>query len=220
MIGKAHYPSYKNLDPLLDVKWLKSLDAYIIERLQRRLSAARDLAFYTGPFVLDKAAPTLPGSRLVSLSRSRRVDDYYDLDQPELWEPSEEADEFSELMSFIGTLPFRATGRILIMYDDSGRAVSAHRDHDSKDLCHEFIWFRTNLNKPFYMLNPESGEKLYVTSHAAWFDTVNQFHGADHSGGLSFSIRVDGIFTDEFRSRIPFPRDNRASAPSVWAETG
>ena len=220
MIGKVHYPSYKNLDPLLDVEWLKTLDAYIIERLQRRLSAARDLAFYTGPFVLDKAAPTLPGSRMVSLSRSRREDDYYDLDQPELWEPSEEADEFSELMSFIGTLPFRATGRILIMYDDSGRAVSAHRDHDSKDLCHEFIWFRTNFNKPFYMLNPESGEKLYVTSHAAWFDTVNQFHGADHSGGLSFSIRVDGIFTDEFRSRIPYPASNRASAPSVWAGTG
>ena len=106
---------------------------------------------------------------------------------------------------------------MIIMYDDSGRAVTAHRDHDSVDLCHEFVWFRTSFNKPFYMLNPETGEKLYVASHAAWFDTVNQYHGADASGGLSFSIRIDGVFTDEFRSRIPFPARGRAAAPSLWA---
>ncbi len=102
------------------------------------------------------------------------------------------------------------------MYDDSGRAVSAHRDHDSTDLCHEFIWFRTNLEKPFFMLNPDSGEKLYVASHAAWFDTVNQYHGADATGGLSFSIRVDGRFCDEFRRHIPFCEQNLAAAPSLW----
>lgn len=88
-------------------------------------------------------------------------------------------------MSFIATLPFEATGRIIIMYDDSGRAVSAHRDHDSVDLCPEFLWFRTNLEKPFYMLNPTTGEKRYVASHAAWFDTVYQYHGADATGALS-----------------------------------
>jgi hypothetical protein len=123
-------------------------------------------------------------------------------------------------MAFIATLPFKATGRMLVIYDDSGRAVSAHRDHDSRDLCHEFIWFRTNLGKPFYMLDPDTGEKLYVASHAAWFDTVNQFHGADATGELSFSIRVDGVFTDEFRRGIPFPAENRASAPALWAMQG
>jgi hypothetical protein len=217
MIGRATYPSYKTLDPFLDVEWLKSLDGYITERIERRLARARDLAFYTGPFLLDEKSPCLPGSRLVYLSRSKREENYYDLDRTDLWAPSEEADEFRELMDFIATLPFRDTGRMIIMYDDSGRAVTAHRDHDSADLCHEFIWFRTNLNKPFYMLKPETQEKLYVGSHAAWFDTVNQYHGADSSGGLSFSIRVDGIFTDEFRSRIPWPETIRSSAPSLWA---
>jgi hypothetical protein len=51
-------------------------------------------------------------------------------------------------MDFIATLPFKATGRMIIMYDDSGRSVSAHKDHDSVDLCHEFIWLRTNFAKP------------------------------------------------------------------------
>ena len=156
---------------------------------------------------------------MVYLARSEREDDYYDLDRTELWHPTPEAEEFSELMDFIATLPFKATGRMLIMYDDSGRAVSAHRDHDSAELCHEFIWMRTNLDKPFYMLNPETGEKLYVASHSAWFDSVNQYHGADATGGLSFSIRVDGVFSDAFRNQIPFPETGRASAPSLWACT-
>ena len=220
MSGAVRYPNYKDLDPFIDVAWLKSLDGYLTERLERRLAKARDLEFYTGPFLLNDAGPPVPGSRMVYLSRSTRPEDYYDLDRTELWQVSEEAADFGELIAFIATLPFKATARMLIIYDDSGRAVTAHRDHDSPELCHEFIWLRTNFNKPFYMLNPETGEKLYVASHSAWFDTVNQYHGADASGGLSFSIRVDGVFTDEFRSRIPFPVEGRAAAPALWACAG
>jgi hypothetical protein len=213
----AKYPSYKDMDPYLDVRRLRALDGYVRERLERRLQSAKDLAFYTGPFLLDGRDPHLPGSRLVYLAQSEREQDYYDLDNCEVWHPTPDAEEFSELMDFIASLPFEATARMIIMYDDSGRAVSAHRDHDSTDLCHEFIWFRTNLDKPFYMLNSDTGEQLYVQSHSAWFDTVNQFHGADATGGLSFSIRVDGRFTEEFRKQIPFEADNRAATASRWA---
>jgi hypothetical protein len=213
----ARYPSYKDLDPYIDVERLKALDPFVTERLMRRMEASGDLAFYTGPFLLHADAPPLPGSRMVQLTRSIRKEDYHDLDRTDLWRPSEDAAEFAPLMDFIATLPFESTGRMLIMYDMNGRAVSAHKDHDSEDLCHEFIWFRTNFAKPFYMLDPESGAKVYVASHAAWFDTVNQFHGADASNGLSFSIRVDGRFTEEFRRQIPFPAENRASAPALWA---
>jgi hypothetical protein len=213
------YPAYVDLDCFIDVACLKSLDIYVRERLEARIAAdraacGRDLNFYTGPFVLDADAPTLPGSRMVYLSRSTEPDDYYDLDRCEKWSPSAEAEEFSELMAFIGILPFAARGRMLIMYDPLGNAVTAHRDHDSQDLCHEFIWFRTNKEKPFFMLNAQSGEKLYVTSYSAWFDTVNQYHGADATGELSWSIRVDGRFTDSFRGMIPVEAQGRADAPA------
>jgi hypothetical protein len=217
---RALYPSYVDLDEFIDVARLKALDHYLRERLERRIARARDLAFYTGPFLLDGRAPDRPGPRMVYLAHSARghgLETYYDLDDTEVWHPSEEAAEFPELMDFIATLPFSATGRMLIIYDDGGREVPAHRDHDSRDLCHEFIWMRTNFAKPFYMLDPETGEKLYVASHSAWFDTVNQYHGADASGGLSFSIRVDGRFSDAFRARIPFPPTGRAAAPALWA---
>jgi hypothetical protein len=213
----ATYPSYKNLDPFIDVQALTALNGFMTRKLRDRLAAAQDRRFYTGPFLLSAGAPDRPGSRMIELARSREPENYYDLDRTEVWEPSPEAAEFAPLMDFIATLPFAATGRMLIMYDPDGRAVSAHKDHDSTDLCHEFVWFRTNLSKPFYMLDPDTQERVYVAGHAAWFDTVNQFHGADASGELSFSIRVDGVFSDEFRRHIPFPADNRAAAPSVWA---
>jgi hypothetical protein len=211
------HPSYVDLDPFIDVERLRSLDGYVRERLQQRITRERDRSFYTGPFVLRNDAPTRPGPRMVYLSRSSREDDYYDLDRTEVWRPSADADDFAELMAFIDTLPFQARGRMLIIYDEDGRAVPAHRDHDIGELCHEFIWFRTNLDKPFFMLNPETGARRDVRSHAAWFDTVNQYHGADATGALAWSIRVDGRFDDAFRARIPFPELNRSSAPALWA---
>ena len=215
--AEALYPSYVDLDPMIDWQRLRSLDGYIRERLERRLAAERDLAFYTGPFVLESDATTLPGSRMVYLARTDGPDDYYDLDRCERWSASPDAEEFGELMDFIATLPFAATARMLIMYDPEGRAVTAHRDHDSIDLCHEFIWLRTNRDKPFYLLDPRTGERCYIAGHSAWFDTVNQYHGADATGELAWSIRVDGRFTDEFRNMMPTALDNPASRPALWA---
>jgi hypothetical protein len=212
------YPSYKNFDPLIDVDQLVALDEMITERLRQRLTASADRAFYTGPFLLDANASDRPGSRMIELSRSVEAENYYDLNRTDIWTPTPAAEEFAPLMAFIATLPFAATGRMLIMYDPDGRAVSAHKDHDSGELCHEFIWLRTNRRKPFYMENAETGERSYIAGHSAWFDTVNQFHGGDASGELSFSIRVDGVFSDAFRETIPFPSVNRAATPSIWAQ--
>jgi hypothetical protein len=217
---RISYPSYKSFDEFLDIEWLKSLDGYVTERIERRLAAQQDTQFYTGPFRLENNGADRPGSKMIYLSQPIGPDNYYNLDKPEAWEPAPAATEFSELMDFIATMPFKATARMLVMYDPEGRAVTAHRDHVSFDLCHEFIWFRTNLRKPFYMLNEETGEKQYVDSYSAWFDSVNQFHGGDATGELAFSIRVDGVFSDEFRAQIPVPKSNVASTPSLWACCG
>jgi hypothetical protein len=217
MAEALKYPCYVDLDSWINVEALRSLDGYVRERLQRRIECEGDIRFYTGPFVLGERAATVPGSRMVYLSRSSQSDNYYDLDRTDVWSASEEAVEFAELMTFIETLPFKARGRMLIIYDEQGRAVTAHRDHDSPELCHEFIWFRTNLEKPFFMLNPRTGERLDVCSHSAWFDTVNQYHGADATGALAWSVRVDGVFSDEFREHISFPTTCRSTAAACWS---
>ncbi|HEX8635555.1 MAG TPA: hypothetical protein VF703_15520 [Pyrinomonadaceae bacterium] len=211
------YPCYKSFDEFIDVEKLKSLDGYISERIKQHIQAQKDIQFYTGPFRLQDSSPDRPGSRMIYLAQSKQPDSYFDLDKTEIWERTPEASEFYWLMDFIESLPFKAKGRMLIMYDDVARPVPAHRDHTSIETCHEFIWFRTNMNKPFYMFNHQTNEKKYVESYSAWFDTVNQFHGTDAGTGLTFSIRVDGIFTDEFRKQIPTPAHNLASTPALWA---
>jgi hypothetical protein len=217
MDPRISYPSYKSFDDFIDVERLKSLDGYIVERIRQHIRAQTDIQFYTGPYRLKDSLPDRPGSRMIYLAQSKQPDSYFDLDNTDLWQPTPATSEFALLMDFIATLPFKATGRMLIMYDDVQRPVPAHRDHTEEEVCHEFVWFRTNLNKPFYVLNHETGGKRYVESFSAWFDTVNQYHGSDAQAGLSFSIRVDGVFTDEFRKRIPAPTRNPASTPALWA---
>ena len=207
-----------SFDSFIDVERLRSLDGYIKERIKKRFELNNDLAFYTGPYRLQEKEPDRPGSRMIYLAQSSQPDSYFDLDKSELWHATEATGEFAFLMDFIATLPFKSTGRMLIMYDNISRPVTAHRDHAESDICHEFIWFRTNLTKPFYLLNPATNERKYVESYSAWFDTVNQFHGSDPADGLTFSVRVDGTFTDGFRKQIPLTDPNNVAAtPSFWA---
>jgi hypothetical protein len=212
------YPSYKSFDEFIDVQRLISLDEAIKTRI-RAVMRFEDEKYFLNAFRLDAHAPYVPGAREVWLTRPtlESAEAYDMVDAAGGWKPSEEAWRFPELMDFIETLPFKTTGRILIIYDDEPRSVPAHRDHLNADKCNEFIWFRTSLSKPFYMLNHETGEKLYVDSYSAWFDAVNQFHGVDGAEGLNFSVRVDGVFSDEFRKRIPWPLSNIAATPAIWA---
>ena len=212
------YPSYKSFDEFVDVEQLKSLDGYISEKIKRHIET-REEEYFLNAYRLDADSPHQPGAREIWLSRPRVAAPtaYDDFDKTEIWERTEEAENYSLLMDFIDALLFKAKSRMLIIYDDAATNVPAHRDHLDTDVCNEFVWFRTNLRKPFYMLNEKTGAKKYVESYTAWFDAVNQFHGTDAVEGLSFSIRVDGIFSDEFRKLIPTPAFNRASTPSLWA---
>jgi len=214
------YPSYMSFDDFIDVDRLKSLDGFIAARLREHKQNG-SIDFFINEHRLDREQPCQPGIREVWLSRTPPATpyNYLDLDHVELWQRTPEADEFQPLMEFIDSLPFSATGRMLIIYDDAGVSVPAHRDHVDTSVCNEFIWFRTNLEKPFYLLNAETGRKEYVSSYSAWFDSVNQHHGCDAVSGLTFSIRVDGVFTEDFKAAIPQPRVNKASTASLWACT-
>jgi diaminopimelate decarboxylase len=219
---RIEYPCYKSFDDFIDVDRLKALDGYVRERLERRTN---DLQFSTGPMLLNRNDSEVAGGKLIWLTKNKNNtsgigSSYYDLDKPECWELSEDASRFPKVMDFIRTLPFKSTGRMIIMYDFSGKPVAAHHDHASMELSHEFIWFRPSLTKPFYMMNSRTKKRQYVSSYSAWFDTVNQFHGADAAPGFSISLRVDGTFTDEVRALIPLPTQNMASTAALWASIG
>jgi len=216
--GAGLYPSYVSIDEFADVEALRSLNSYITQRLKRHILQDQDPLFLN-QHRLEIDSPYQPGVREVWLRRTvpGTPYDYLDVDRTEVWEYTEAASEFTLLVDFLKTLPFRSFGRMLLIYDDGGREVPAHRDHEATNICHEFIWLRTNERKRFYVLNESTGEKKYIDGCTAWFDTVNQYHGSDAGQGLTFSIRVDGRFTDEFRKQIPFDRENPAATPAIWA---
>jgi hypothetical protein len=220
------YPSYKSFDDFLDIEKLKALDEFVTRKITEHISTKTE-QYFLNAYPLDSISPHQPGAREIWLSTPKFTGEsigdcslFNELNKPELWQLTPESANFDALMDFVSLLPFKATSRILIIYDDAETSVPAHRDHLSRDLCQEFVWFRTNLKKPFYMLNHQTNEKQYVETYSAWFDTVNQFHGTDPVKGLNFSIRVDGHFTDQFRKQIPFLEENRASAPALWASIG
>lgn len=217
--ARISYPCYKSFDEFIDVRQLCKLDDYLTKKIKNHIQTQRE-EYFLNLYRLDENSPYQPGVREIWLSRTKKdaPPKYVDfVDKTDVWELTKTADDFTLLMDFIETLPFRAKGRMIIFYDDAGISVPAHRDHLDTEVCNEFVWFRTNLRKPFYLLNQLTNEKKYVESYSAWFDSVNQYHGSDAVQGLSFSVRIDGTFTEEFRAKIPQPEFNAASTPALWA---
>lgn len=219
------YPSYKSMDEFIDIERLKSLDSIIMKAIKEYLKNPPDEDYLKSPvapkdhfyaeITLKPWQPKIMKSHVIFLAKHIGKYNYWDTNNPKMWEFTPFAAQLPEVMSFIKTLPFKDTTRILLLFDTGEHSVSPHRDHIRPNVCQEFIWFRTNFNKKFYVYH--AGVKKYISSYSAWFDTVNQFHGAEPAGELNFSIRVDGIFNDELRKLIPKPTVNAASTPSLWA---
>ena len=103
---------------------------------------------------------------------------------------------WSFLAPFVAALPFESVGRMMIMFSTSrGRGV-LHFDHDKPTLVHEFIWLKPT-NKKRFLIRYGSRDH-YVSSRSCWFDS-RHMHRTDEGSDLEVSMRIDGIFTAEFR---------------------
>ena len=111
---------------------------------------------------------------------------------------------FPGLMSFAKKLPLKEIGRLDIFLSHSNIIGHLHSDGIPSvrtRLLHEFIWMRPNLDKKFYVYDKDTCVKNHVRSHSAFFNSLDQ-HGSDPTPFTTFSVRVDGVFTDEFKRKI------------------
>lgn len=117
---------------------------------------------------------------------------------------------FPELRAWLEQLVpgvFTHLGRIIIFKAEHDCLMPFHRDlilpneTTYTNHRHEFVHFRTNLDKPFYIWDPETDEKILANSHATFFNDQD-WHSGGRTNKQTYSIRVDGIFTDQFRKRI------------------
>lgn len=99
---------------------------------------------------------------------------------------------------------FSDYGRVTVFINHIGIAAALHKDWPFSDDRNEdqFIWI--NLfgdKKKFYMYDPDKDEKIYVDGICNWFNTGN-WHGTDRVEHACYTIRVDGVFADEFLAKI------------------
>lgn len=74
-------------------------------------------------------------------------------------------------------------------------------DEESQKYIPEFIHIKTDLDRPFYLIDPTSKEKTYITTRVAWWNE-RDWHGGESIRRPTYTFRIDGDFTEEFREKI------------------
>jgi hypothetical protein len=109
--------------------------------------------------------------------------------------------------SLVGTV-FEDIGRVIFFHCEADGIPFEHRDLDAKNGMNqtfphrnEFIHIRPNTKKAMYLWDPENKNKVYLNTRAAWWNDQD-WHGGERIMEPSYSLRVDGKFTEEFRKKL------------------
>jgi hypothetical protein len=109
--------------------------------------------------------------------------------------------------SLVGTV-FKDIGRVIFFHCEADGIPFEHRDLDAKNGMNqsfphrnEFIHIRPNTKKAFYIWDPEKKNKVYLNTRAAWWNDQD-WHGGERIMEQSYSLRIDGKFTEEFRKKL------------------
>ena len=197
---------WTDLDTHLDVDYLRSIDAEL-EATIREVDGEKEVTnFYPSlpPFRLNKLSLRSNDVRTIYLREpTGRAVSYLSIDSAQRTRATPWWDRFGFLTRWIERLPFAEIGRVLIIYDFDGNREDTHLDNPLSRKRPEFVWFRTNLKKRFFLYDPKRDEKEFVNSYCAWFDPSAEYHGYDPvPDTLVHSIRVDGRFEDSFRRAL------------------
>lgn len=117
---------------------------------------------------------------------------------------------FPKTLKWVYELPiFESVGRICIFGVDPGQHVTCHRDLNPEKwpLNDELLMLSPRGTKKFYIFDPEKKQKYYIspTVRTYIFHDLN-FHGADALPFFSYTLRIDGVYTDEFRESVKCSR--------------
>lgn len=103
---------------------------------------------------------------------------------------------------------FEHIGRVIFFHCEAGGIPFEHRDLDAKNGINvsyphrnEFIHIRPNTKKSMYVWDPEKKNKIYINSRAAWWNDQD-WHGGEMIMEPSYSLRIDGRFTEKFRKKL------------------
>jgi hypothetical protein len=110
---------------------------------------------------------------------------------------------FPRTIDFVTRLPFREIGRCNVMGLDANDHGTVHRDGipEEKPEVDHFITFVPGANKRLFLWDEDARTKTPVLARAYWFND-SDYHGVEADPFFRYSIRVDGIFSDDFLRRV------------------
>lgn len=106
-------------------------------------------------------------------------------------------------IAFVKTLPFEGIGRCNIMGLEAHDHGTVHRDGlpGEQSAPDHFITLCPGPDKHLYLYDPTSRERVDVRGKAYWFND-HDYHGVDAAPYFRYSIRVDGVFREDFLARL------------------
>jgi hypothetical protein len=106
-----------------------------------------------------------------------------------------------------GTI-FEHIGRVIFFHLEHEGLPFEHRDLDARNGINvvvphrnEFIHIRPDTRNQFYLWDPETKCKTGINTRAAWWNDTD-WHGGNRVMAQTYSLRIDGKFTDEFRKKL------------------
>jgi hypothetical protein len=151
---------------------------------------------------------------------------YYFLWEEGSWEkrnakrrPTDEQQYFPGVVRWVENLVsediIERIGRVIFFHCDHNGHAFEHRDLDGKkgndqgysNHCNEFIHIRYRTKRGFYIWDPETQNKHYINANAAFWNDED-WHGGEQSNEVEYGLRIDCVFTKEFRKKIGIEKLN------------
>jgi hypothetical protein len=98
---------------------------------------------------------------------------------------------------------FSDYGRVTLFINYPGTSGTLHHDYPDASKPNQDVFVLINFrpdNKKFYLVDNKTNEKIYSSGYCNWFNTSN-IHGADPAEQASYTLRIDGLFSDAFKQR-------------------
>lgn len=102
---------------------------------------------------------------------------------------------------------FEEIGRVIFFLSNPYHGGQIHTDYPDllgkpNNVKDEFLWIRFDKRKNFFIYDESTHEKFYMDGYVNFFNNKD-YHGSDPSELHCFSLRIDGIFKDEFKNKSP-----------------